>query len=385
MKKLIFQFLTLLFAFFIMNCDTSAQTAANEYGFKLEKSCEATKVKNQQNTGTCWSFSTTSFVESELMRIGKGEHDLSEMYIVRQIYLEKASNYMRRQGKAQFSQGSLSHDVMTAIKKYGALPETAFTGLNNGDTHFNHSELVAVLKAMLDAQMKASKGKLSNHWKAAVEAVLDVYLGKVPEEFTYNGKTYTPKTFAAEATGINPDDYVELSSYTHHDMYKPFVLEVPDNFANGLYYNVPITDLELITDKAVEMGYTVAWDCDVSEKGFSASKGIAVLPEKSWKDMDKEEQAAVFKTPVKEKTIDQDMRQTTFDNQTTTDDHLMHITGVAKDKNGTKYYQVKNSWGEISEFKGYLYASQAYFQLKTVAVMVHKDCVPADIKAKLGL
>ncbi|MGB0864158.1 MAG: aminopeptidase C [Saprospiraceae bacterium] len=385
MRKLVIQTLCCLSIFAFFSINATAQTAGEGYGFKVEKACDATAVKNQQNTGTCWSFSTTSFVESELLRMDKGNYDLSEMYIVRQIYMEKAITYMRRQGKAQFSQGSLSHDVMTAIKKYGVVPEAAFNGLNNGDTYYNHSELVAVLKSMLDAMRKSSKGKLSNHWKPAIEAVLDVYLGEVPETFEYEGKTYDAKSFAKKAVGINPSDYIEISSYSHHDFYAPFVLEVPDNFSNGLYYNVPFADMERITDNAVNLGYTVAWDCDVSEKGFSSKNGVAVLPAKSWKDMTKEEAANVFKAPVKEQVVTQEMRQTTFDDQSTTDDHLMHITGIAKDKKGNKYYQVKNSWGEVSEFKGYLYASKAYFQLKTVAVMVHKDAIPSDIQKKLGI
>lgn len=365
----------------VMITPSFAQTAG--YNFTMEETLDATPVKNQQRTGTCWSFSTTSFMESELIRLGKGEHDLSEMYTVRQIYMEKAMNYVRRQGKAQFSQGSLSHDVVNIIRKYGAMPESVYNGLNNGDTYYNHTELSKVLKGMLDGIIE-SKGTLSNHWMAAISAVLDVYLGEVPEEFEYEGKTYNAKTFAKEFLGVNPDDYVELTSYSHHPYYKICVLEIPDNFSNGFYYNIPMEDLEKITDNAVAKGYTVAWDCDVSEKGFSQKHGLAILPEKDWKDMSKDEKEAAFKSPVKQKTVTEEMRQSTFDNYATTDDHLMHITGIAKDSNGDRYYQVKNSWGETGEFKGYLYASKAYFQLKTVAVMVHKDGIPKDIRVKLG-
>jgi len=383
MKKLLIAVLAMAL---FMNTQLSAQTAKDDgYQFKVEESCKATVVKNQQKTGTCWSYSTTSYVESELIRLGKGEHDLSEMYVVRQIYMDKAMNYMRRQGKAQFSQGSLSHDVITSIRKYGAVPESAYSGLNNGDEIHNHSELSSVVKGMLDAMIKSSRGKLSNHWQAAVGAVLDVYLGEAPKKFKYKGKEYTPKTFAADVLGINPDDYIEITSYEHHPYYKPCVLEIPDNFSNGLYYNVPIKDMESITDNAVKEGYSVAWDCDVSEKGFSQKNGLAILPAQDWSDMSKEEKAAAFNAPVKQKTVTQNMRQTTFDNYSTTDDHLMHITGIAKDAKGNSYYQVKNSWGEQGKYKGYLYASKAYFQLKTVAVMVHKDAIPADIKKKLNL
>ncbi len=382
MKKIHLTLGTILLLTLCFNTQTIAQTAG--YNFKLEKALSATPVKNQQNTGTCWSFSTTSFVESELIRIGQGEHDLSEMYTVRQIYLEKALNYIRRQGKAQFSEGSLSHDVINIVRKYGAVPESAFNGLNNGDIKYNHSELEAVLQGMLDGMIK-NKGNLSNHWKNAVEAILDVYLGEVPAEFKYNEKSYDAKSFADKVLKINPNDYIELTSYEHHPFYKACVLEIPDNFSNGFYYNVPLADLEKITDNAVTLGYTVAWDCDVSEKGFSQKNGLAILPAKSWNDMTKDEKKAAFKVPVPQMEVDQAMRQSTFDNYSTTDDHLMHITGIAKDSKGDSYYQVKNSWGERGEFDGYLYASKAYFQLKTVAVMVHKDAIPTQIKEKLGL
>ena len=382
MKKIHLTLGTILLLTLCFNTQTIAQTAG--YNFKLEKALSATPVKNQQNTGTCWSFSTTSFVESELIRIGQGEHDLSEMYTVRQIYLEKALNYIRRQGKAQFSEGSLSHDVINIVRKYGAVPESAFNGLNNGDIKYNHSELEAVLQGMLDGMIK-NKGNLSNHWKNAVEAILDVYLGEVPTEFKYNEKSYDAKSFADKVLKINPNDYIELTSYEHHPFYKACVLEIPDNFSNGFYYNVPLADLEKITDNAVTLGYTVAWDCDVSEKGFSQKNGLAILPAKSWNDMTKDEKKAAFKVPVPQMEVDQAMRQSTFDNYSTTDDHLMHITGIAKDSKGDSYYQVKNSWGERGEFDGYLYASKAYFQLKTVAVMVHKDAIPTQIKEKLGL
>lgn len=382
MKKIHLTLGTILLLTLCFNTQTIAQTAG--YNFKMEKALSATPVKNQQNTGTCWSFSTTSFVESELIRIGQGEHDLSEMYTVRQIYLEKALNYIRRQGKAQFSEGSLSHDVINIVRKYGAVPESAFNGLNNGDIKYNHSELEAVLQGMLDGMIK-NKGNLSNHWKNAVEAILDVYLGEVPAEFKYNEKSYDAKSFADKVLKINPNNYIELTSYEHHPFYKACVLEIPDNFSNGFYYNVPLADLEKITDNAVTLGYTVAWDCDVSEKGFSQKNGLAILPAKSWNDMTKDEKKAAFKVPVPQMEVDQAMRQSTFDNYSTTDDHLMHITGIAKDSKGDSYYQVKNSWGERGEFDGYLYASKAYFQLKTVAVMVHKDAIPTQIKEKLGL
>ncbi len=349
---------------------------ANDYDIKITKQVGCTPIKSQDNTGTCWSFSTASFIESEVLRKNKGEHDLSEMFVVRQIYVEKALNYVRRQGKAQFSQGSLSHDVTNIIKKFGIVPEAVFSGKLSANDKHDHSEMERILKAIVDAAIKGKK--LSQNWLKAYEAVLDVYLGKVPKNFEYKGRNYTPKTFAADFLGINPSDYVEITSYEHHPFYETCILEIPDNFSNGIYYNVPIKDLETITDNAIQQGYSVAWDCDVSEKGFSSQEGLAILPKEIT------DEKAIFKTPQKEQKVSQRDRQLTFDSYATTDDHLMHITGIAKDKNGTKYYLVKNSWGERGPLKGYLYASEAYFQLKTIAIMVHKKAIPKNIAQKLA-
>ncbi len=345
----------------------------DDYSFELDHGVDCTAIKSQGNTGTCWSFATSSFLESELMRMGAKDPDLSEMWVVRNIYKDKARNYVLRQGKANFSQGSLSHDVIAAAKKHGLVPEAAYSGLTENAAKHNHSEMAAVLKGMLDGLLKQKR--LSNKWMKVVESALDIYLGEAPEKFEYKGKKYDAHTYAKES-GINPDDYVSITSYTHHPFYESFVLEIPDNYSNGSFYNVPIDELLAVVDNAVKKGYSVAWDGDVSEKGFSAKEGMAVLPED-------EKRKDLYSKPGKEKSVTQEMRQETFESYSTTDDHLMHLAGVAHDQVGTKYYLIKNSWGEISDFKGYLYMSEPYARLKTVAVMVHKDAIPESIAKKM--
>ncbi len=309
------------------------------------------------------------------MRLGKPEYDLSEMFFVRNIYLKKAENYLLRHGKAQFSQGGLSHDVISAFKYGGAVPEAVFSGKQDGDLQHDHGELAVALKGMLDALI--SKKKVSDKWRAGFEALMNAYLGTPPEKFTFEGKEYTPASFAGHL-GIDPDDYVSFTSYTHHPFGEKIVLEIPDNYANGGYYNVPMDDLLAITDFAVEKGYSVAWDGDVSEKGFSSKNGIAILPiDTKRKDL--------FEKPSTETHVTQELRQLTFQNYSTTDDHLMHITGVAKDQNGEKYYYTKNSWGAISPYQGYVHMSAPYFRLKTVGLMVHKNAVPLEIRQRLGI
>ncbi len=346
-----------------------------QYQFTTEKELECTPIKNQQRTGTCWSFTTVSFLESELMRLGEPAYDLSEMYMVRKIYEDKAMNYLLRQGKANFSQGSLSHDVMRAFEMAGAMPESAYSGKAEGDAIYDHSEMESALKGMLDG-LVGSKG-LSEKWKGAFSAILDSYMGEVPESFTLGGKTYTPDSFA-ESLPINPDDYVTLTSFTHHPFYETFILEIPDNYSNGTYYNLPLDELQAIAEYALSNGFTIAWDGDVSEKGFSAGNGLAILPEN-------ENNPGMFDQPVEEAEVTQAKRQRAFESYATTDDHLMHLTGIAKDQEGQTYFITKNSWGEISDYKGFLYMSVPYFRMKTVGMMVHKDALPEDIANKLKL
>ena len=345
----------------------------NGYGFKMEKTINCTPVKSQDRTGTCWSFATSSFLESEAIRMGHGSQDFSEMYVVRNVYKDKAKNYILRQGKANFSQGSLSHDLMRVIGEHGMVPESAYSGKLSGENTHNHSEMEAVLKGMLDGVLKQKR--LSRKWSKAFDKVVDVYLGEAPQQFTYEGSSHTAASYA-KAMGLDADNYINITSFTHHPFYKSFVLEIPDNYSNGSFYNLPIEDVQAIVNNALDKGYSVAWDGDVSEKGFSSKNGIAVVPA----DPERED---LFSKPGKEMKITQEIRQEQFESYSTTDDHLMHLTGLASDRNGNKYYLIKNSWGEISEFKGYLYMSEAYLQLKTVAILVHKDAIPSAIAKKM--
>ena len=361
--------------FFLFLFCLSANAVLAQYQFTDTKKLDCTEIKSQDRTGTCWSFATTSFLESELMRMGKSNTDLSEMYVVRNIYLDKARNYIFRQGKANFSQGSLSHDVFRAIDKAGVVPESFFSGRQNGAEKHDHSEMEAALKGMLDGILKQKK--LSKNWQAAVDAVLGVYIGSAPEKFKVDGKQFTPQTYAKEL-GINSSDYVSLSSFSHHPFYQQFILEIPDNYSNGSFYNLPINELESVVQNAVDNGFSVAWDGDVSEKGFSSKEGIAILP----KD---EKRKDLFEKPGKEKSVTQADRQENFESFVTTDDHLMHLVGTAKDQTGSVYYTIKNSWGEIGPHKGFLYMSKPYFQMKTVAILVHKNAIPKSIAKKLNL
>lgn len=343
-----------------------AEPAAAEepvpYEFTIQKSLDTTDVKSQGNTGTCWSFASTSFIESELVRTGKGQHDLSEMFVVKNVYLDKAHNFLRRQGKTNFGQGALAHDYIRAASRHGLVPESVYDGLDEGESKHDHSEMFSVLDGMLQGLVK--RRRLSTRWPDAFDSVTSVYLGESPLEFSYEGETFSPKSFA-QALGFDANNYVNITSFNHQPFGESFVLEIPDNFSSGSFHNVPIDDLVATIDRAIENGYTVAWDGDVSERGFSKSKGLAVLPVKDRKDF--------LKYPGEELVVDQQMRQDTFEAHSTTDDHLMHLTGIAHDQDGNKYYLIKNSWGEVGDHDGYLYMSEAYVRLKTIAILVHKD------------
>jgi bleomycin hydrolase len=359
------------------------------YQFKILTEIKRTPVKNQYWTGTCWCFSTISFLESELLRNGKEEIDLAEMYVVRHTYPHKALNYIRMHGQANHSQGGQSHDVIDRIKCDGIVPEDVYPGMNIEENRHNHGEMSTVLNAILEAVLKRKGKRVSPRWLDAYNAVLDVYLGKPPQNFTYKGKSYTPQTFATEYLALNLDDYIELTSYTHHPFYEQCRLELPDNWTyNAKYYNVPIDDLERIVDHVLQSNYSLVWDGDVSEREFSSRKeGYAIVPVKDWEDKttaEKEKEESDSPTqPIPEREITQEMRQKTFENFTTTDDHLMHIVGIAKDQKGTKFYLAKNSGGTDRKNEGYLYMSHSYFRLKTTAIMINKHSLPEDIKTKL--
>ncbi|HNY03019.1 MAG TPA: C1 family peptidase [Bacteroidales bacterium] len=369
------------------------------YRFTIVKQLPATSVKNQYRSGTCWSYSAISFLESELLRNGKDTFDLSEMYCVRNCYSEKAVKYIRFNGKHNFGGGGAAHDVTWVLKNFGMVPDEVYNGMTIGEQNPVHGEMDAVLSACVDAVLKNPNKKLTPVWHQGFDGLLDAYLGKVPEKFTYKGKEYTPKTFS-DMMGLNPDDYVEISSYTHHPFYSKFIIEIPDNWLMDEVYNLPLDELMQVIDNSVNQGYTVVWGADVSEKGFAWKNGVAVVPDKNapevagmesakWtkmSDADKEKFLTKFDKPYPEKKITQEMRQTEFDNYQTTDDHGMHLTGIAKDQNGTKYYLIKNSWGtDGSPYKGYFYASEAYVKLKTMDIMVHKNAIPKDIRKKLGI
>lgn len=351
---------------------------AQAYEFQTIKDIDANPVTSQDATGTCWSFSTTSFLEAEIIRTTGKRIDLSEMYNVRNTYPKKAWVYVMRQGKAQFGEGGLAHDVINSAAEFGLVPQSVYSGKLAGNETHNHAEMTAVLEGMLKVYVSNPGKKLSPLWKEAISNVLDAYMGKNVSEFTYEGKKYTPKSFM-EMTKLKPSDYVTISSFTHTPYYKTFLLDIPDNFSNGTFYNLSLDEFVQNIDNAIDKGYTIALDCDVSEPTFSGKNGMAVVAEN---DTD----AKVITTEIKpEKNITADYRQAEFENQTTTDDHLMHITGKVKDQKGNMYYKVKNSWGTKSGKDGYIYMSVAYLKLKSISVLLHKDGLTAKTKSALGI
>jgi bleomycin hydrolase len=359
-----------------------------------------TPVEDQHRSGTCWSFSGLSFLQSEMMRLGKPEVNLSEMYIVWHTYAEKARKHVRVHGNLNFSAGGAFHDVTNMIARYGVVPESVYDGLKYGEDKHVHGEMDRVLREYVDAVVENKNRKLSTAWHDAFTQILDTYLGEIPQKFEYEGRSYTPLSFADNFVGLNMDDYVEITSYTHHPFYSRFILEVPDNWSWDKMYNVPLNEMEEIIDYSLENGFTIAWAADVSEKGFaSGNKGIAVMPAAPETDMsdaeisrwealperERENELYKLEKPVPELEVTQEMRQIAFDNFQTTDDHGMHIIGMAKDKNGNTFYKVKNSWGDYNKFNGYFYASKPYVSYKTMCIMVHKDAIPPGIRAKLNL
>jgi bleomycin hydrolase len=352
------------------------------YIFTMKKDLPCTPVKNQSSTSTCWCFSGISFFESELLRMGKKPYDLSEMYIVRHTYEKKAEMYTRMHGSSTLAGGGEYGDVINGIKEVGLVPENVYPGLNYGEIAHNHGELDGVIKGYMDALIKSPKPTIA--WMAGLNGILDAYLGKMPVNFNYDGKPYTPATFTKEL-GINPDDYVLLTSFSHHPFYKQFMLEIPDNWAAGQFYNLPLDEFMQVIENSVNSGYSVAWASDMSDRGFSMKEGVAIIPEKNWNQMTPDEATNAFRGPHPERVITQEMRQKEFDNYLTTDDHGMHIVGAATDQAGNIFFKVKNSWGVGGKYEGFIYVSKPFIALKTTNIMVNKAAIPAAIAKKMGI
>ena len=353
----------------------------NPYQFTEVVRIPVTSVKNQNASGTCWCFATTSFLEAELLREGKGEYDLSEMFTVRYNYYERLNdNYLRR-GKGNIGEGSIAHMALKVIDKYGIVPQSAYLGINYDSPLPDHRELGTYIAAIAGASVELRQR--SPEYFELQDALFDIYMGKIPENFEYEGKEYTPISFR-DMLGIDIDDYVEITSFSHHPFYQEVPLEIPDNWDHELLYNLPLDDMMAVIDNALNNGYTVCWDGDVSEQGYVfMPTGVAVLPADPHNDM---QTIAASSSIIEEvEYVDQAMRQAGFESFTTTDDHLEHITGIATDPAGTRYYITKNSWGERGPFGGYHYMSEKYVRAKTVSILVHKDAIPSDIKAKMGL
>ena len=375
---------------------TNAENSS--YQFEKIAHLEATPVLSQGFTGTCWSFSALSFFESELIRMGRKDVTLSEMYIVRKAYEEKADKYLRMDGKINFAEGGAFHDIPFIIKKYGIVPKESYKGLLDGATAYNHSEMSGILTGFMEALTKqmrtAGANGISPTWKKAFSGVLDAYIGEEPTEFTFDGKKYDPKSFA-QSLKLDMNNYVSLTSFTNHGMNEKVMLAIPDNWSWGWSYNVALDDMVAACKSALMNGYSVAWGADVSEKGFSFKNGIALVPEdpstilvsgkdnKNFSDAGAEKLSNAFLTPVAELNITPELRQKAYDNKTTTDDHGMHIVGLYKDQNGVNYFLVKNSWGTGNLPEGYLYVSENYFRYKTINIYLHKDAIPATIAKKL--
>jgi hypothetical protein len=400
MKNLLFTIVALTLVITPLSAQKkNKETSVTPEGYKFTTvvSLPATAVKNQSATGTCWCFATTSFMESELLRLGKGEYDLAEMYVVRNTYKNRIRDNYLREGRGNLGEGSLSPSWLRVYNESGIVPQEAYTGISYDSPVHNHRELQAYIEAVTAVPIKYKQ--MSTESQEVTDAILDIYLGEVPGTFTYKGQTYTPKSFAA-SLGLDMNDYVNITSFTHFPFYTQGVLEVRDNWEMTRFYNVPLDEMIMIMDNALSKGFSVDWDGDVSEKGFSHSKGVAVNPDVTnidnfsvtdrarFEKMPVQERMAEvykFEKPYPEINVTQDIRQKGYEAFVTTDDHLMHLTGMVKDQNGTKYYMTKNSWGtERNPFGGYLNMSESFVRAKTIYIMVHKDAVPADLRQKLG-
>lgn len=386
-----------LLAAFALSSTAQDKTKKDEgFVFTTVKENPITSIKNQHRSSTCWSFSGLGFLEAELLRKGKGTFDLSEMFVVHHTMEDRAEKFVRLHSDSPFGPGGSFYDIVYCMKNYGLVPQEAMTGLQYGDTLPVHNELDGLMQAYVNTIGKGNLKKLTPVWKKGFNAVVSTYLGECPAEFNYKGKKYTPQSFAKDL-GLNADDYVSVTSYTHHPFYGEFAIEIQDNWRNGNSYNLPVDEFMEVIENAVNKGYTVAWGSDVSESGFTRD-GVAVVPdeakstEMSGSDMARwtgmtaaEKNKELTSKPMPEKEITQEMRQQAFDNWETTDDHGMLIYGIAKDQNGKDYFMVKNSWGTSSKYKGVWYASKAFVKYKTMNILVHKDALPKNIAKKLGI
>lgn len=367
--------------------------------FTTIKDVRITSIKDQANSGTCWAYSGGGFLEDELTRIGKKDHDLSEMFVVSHSYKDKARKYVRLHGKLNFAQGGSFYDVLYVLKNYGAVPQSIMPGLNYGSDRNMHSEMEQGAKAFLDKIITNPNGKLSTAWGTAFDGIIDSYLGKLPKEFTYNGKKYTPMSYAKEL-GLNADDYVSITSFTHHPFYTQFALEIEDNWRWAQSYNVPIEELMQIMDNAINNGYSIAWGSDVSEQGFTRD-GLGVLADiktmetkgsdqDRWVGLSRSEKAneimkMIRRADCPEIEPTQEYRQKGYDNYELTDDHGMVIFGKAKNQVGKEFYMVKNSWGETGNYKGIWYVSRNFVAGKTMNIVLNKKALPKEIAKKLGI
>ena len=371
MTKNLFGQLTIAVLFLLFSSNTTVEAQESDYEFSLIKQAKTTPLTSQASTSTCWCFATTSMLESEIMRLGGDETDLSEMYTVRMAYQDKADKYVRLHGATSFPAGGAQHDVTSVVAKYGAVPDGAYKGNEYGEAAHKHGEMHSILNGLVENIIKNKNGKLSPVWDDAMNSILDVYMGEVPESFNYNGKDYSPTSFA-KSLPINPEDYVEFTSYTHHPFYKEFELEVPDNWMHKSMQNLPIDELMEVIEYALSKGVSISWAADISGLNFRA--GVATIPVKD----------ADIKDPAhEEKIIEQKDRQEVFDNYNLTDDHAMHLVGLAKDQNGKLYFIEKNSWGDGNPYKGFSYMSESFMRLRTMSIMVHKDGIPKNILKKL--
>lgn len=361
----------MLFFAFIIFCSASF---AQSNTFTVIKNNAATSVKNQYSSGTCWCFSTTAMAESELLKTKGAEFDLSETFTVYNIYIDKAIKYMRRRGNTRFTEGGLSQDMLYAIENYGAMPQSVYPGIGRDTIMARNYQMADILKVYLDDILSKNPDTLPTNWKDGFISILESYIGKPPTQFEYNGRQYTPQSFAAENVTVKSSDFIGLTSFTHHPWYQSFVMEVPDNYNSNAYTNLPLNELMQTVKSCLQKGYTLTWDADVSNSGFQSKKGIAMWTAKST-------DAAAFPN-FTEQSFSPEIRQDLFDKQVTQDDHLMLITGLAKDAAGKDWFIVKNSYGNRGPYNGYVYVSMPYFAINTISVLVNKKALPKALLNK---